>query len=322
MTTNDADSAVAESDRAPGEAIGLTTRIAELARQRDARRQAAEDAARAAEEAEQVAEQERLQAYRASFDPVTLEAADEIGVDPREVLGVEILDRKVRVTTEGGLYENDGTGWTCDDVPRVEHGPFGLRLTRVLSPADLTAAERAELDRWLPPHRPDERATLWRSEEGLVAGCRDPQTKMRTLLPGSSGRACPVGLLHPDDWPASAYRGELLVWTGPRSCLPAGPYGDPAMPKAQPHRLFSFATEIPGQLWGLRCSCHWSACFATSEERDAAAVEHVPAAAIEDDDDAATLPEPESAALDLAADDATAEQAVPRRRRRPMPWHR
>jgi hypothetical protein len=321
MTTNDADSAVAESDRAPGEAIGLTTRIAELARQRDARRQAAEDAARAAEEAEQVAEQERLQAYRASFDPVTLEAADEIGVDPREVLGVEILDRKVRVTTEGGLYENDGTGWTCDDVPRVEHGPFGLRLTRVLSPADLTAAERAELDRWLPPHRPDERATLWRSEEGLVAGCRDPQTKMRTLLPGSSGRACPVGLLHPDDWPASAYRGELLVWTGPRSCLPAGPYGDPAMPKAQPHRLFSFATEIPGQLWGLGCSCNWRAQFATSEERDAAAAEHVPAPAI-DDDDVATLPEPDTAALDLAAGDATAEQAAPRRRRRPRPWNR
>lgn len=187
---------------------------------------AREDDRKAAEEAARQADAEQRRAYRAQFAADILEAAALLGIDPAEVLRTEVTaDGIPRITTRRGIYEHHGDvrQWhrvgdlaTSDAV-----GPFGLALTK-LTEQDMTEDERAELDRYFPPWRPNERAEVFRSSEGLVVGDGRPDSKMRTLLPGTSGRAEPVGLMHPDDWPPAvrAGRERRNIWAGPGTGLP------------------------------------------------------------------------------------------------------
>jgi hypothetical protein len=195
----------------------LTAATVALAERRAAEQRAAE-AALAEEEAE------RLRAHRANFDAAVLEAADLLSVDPREIVARRVTDDFAEIVTTEAVWRHDGTFWTNVGRPATSTvvGPHGLVLSAVTLD-ELTDDERVELDRWFPPHRPAERAEIFRSPEGLVVGDGQPGSKARTLLPGDSGRAGAVGLMWEQDLPAEARRADsgfhYNVWAGPGTGL-------------------------------------------------------------------------------------------------------
>jgi hypothetical protein len=197
----------------------LSAHVVDLARRRT-------DEQIALEVADAAAEADRRRQYRSQFTAEQLEAADLLGIDPTDVLSSEVLDGAARIATTGGVWENDGRGWRNVGPlsASTTAGPFGLVLRQV-SEADLTDAERAELDVHFPPQRPGERAEIFRTVEGLVVGDGRPDSRCRTLLPGASGRDRAVGLMWPQDMPPEARRErsgfKYNLWAGPGSCVPA-----------------------------------------------------------------------------------------------------